>query len=90
MPDDEETFYIGRPEADISLLSIAAKRENKRGLFATILISVYLLIGSFIVFGSMLWDVPDGGLDAAITIISLIGPIVGTVVGFYFGENRRT
>jgi hypothetical protein len=89
MPNGEDDFYIGQPESDISLLSIEQKRENNRGLFATILISAYLFIGAFIVCGAMIWTVPDGGLDAAVTIISLRGPIVGTVVGFYFGDSRK-
>lgn len=91
MPNgDDRQIYIGEPQADISLLSIEEKRENNRGRFATILIIAYLIMGAFIVLGAMTWTTPAGGLDAAVTILSLIGPIVGTVVGFYFGDSRKT
>ena len=87
--DDENQIYIGAPKSDISLQSIEIKRENDRGFFAKTLICAYLFIAVFIVFKSMIWTVPDGGLDTAITVLSLIGPIVGTVIGFYFGDSRK-
>lgn len=86
---NEPDIYIKDPDPEISLRRVEESRENNRGLFATILISAYLLIGGFIVFGAMLWETPSGGLDAAVTVLSLVGPIVGTVVGFYFGESRK-
>jgi hypothetical protein len=86
---DGQDIYIKDPKSEISLRTVEESRENHRGRFATILIAVYLAIGSYIVFGAMLWVTPPGGLDAAVTVLSLVGPIVGTVVGFYFGESRK-
>lgn len=88
--DDNNSIYIGVPRSDISLQTTEEKRENYRGVFATVLICAYLIIAAFIVFGAMIWTAPDGGLDTAVTILSLIGPIVGTVVGFYFGDSRKS
>lgn len=88
--DGNELIYIGVPKSDISLQSTEEKRENYRGVFATTLICAYLIIAAFIVLGSMTWQTPEGGLDTAITVLSLIGPIVGTVVGFYFGDSRKS
>lgn len=82
-------IYIKDPEPEIALRTVEEKRENNRGRFATILITAYLVIGGFIVVGAMVWVTPPGGLDAAVTVLSLVGPIVGTVVGFYFGESRK-
>lgn len=84
-----QDVYIKNPEPDITLRTIEERRESNRGRFATILITAYLIIGGFIVFGSMMWVTPPGGLDAAVTVLSLVGPIVGTVVGFYFAESRK-
>ena len=88
--DDNDLIYIGVPKSDISLQSTEEKRENYRGVFATTLICAYLVIAAFIVLGAMSWKTPDGGLDTAVTVLSLIGPIVGTVVGFYFGDSRKS
>ncbi|MEO0561709.1 MAG: hypothetical protein AAF125_06330 [Chloroflexota bacterium] len=90
MPNGEDQdIYIGEPRSDFDLESIEKKRENYRGAFAIVLIVAYLLMGGYIVIGALGWETPSGGLDAAVTVLSLVGPIVGTVVGFYFGDSRK-
>lgn len=89
----ENEIFLADPKSNplISLDNhIIKKREDVRTLIAKYVVFGYLAIAAIIILIGLFADSPDHAKDMATAIFAPLTGIVGSVIGFYFSETRRT
>jgi uncharacterized membrane protein YfcA len=54
-------------------------------------VAVLIIMVTFLyLFGVTFWTMPDSGIEQAKTIVPfLLGSVIGTLIGFYYGKKHE-